>query len=91
MNIAFALSAYQWRGVWGEVQSSLGTGRGYCANLGHPEEKMRSGVKRILAGALLLIAGSYLMSLGADAADLLGDIFDMAFQFFDMPSFHRRR
>jgi RHS repeat-associated protein len=32
-------SAFQWRGVWGEVQSSLGTGRGYCANLGHPEDE----------------------------------------------------
>jgi RHS repeat-associated protein len=35
----YRLSAFQWRGVWGEVQSSLGTGRGYCANLGHPEDE----------------------------------------------------
>jgi RHS repeat-associated protein len=35
----YTLSAFQWRGVWGEVQSSLGTGRGYCANLGHPEDE----------------------------------------------------
>jgi RHS repeat-associated protein len=35
----YRLSGFQWRGVWGEVQSSLGTGRGYCANLGHPEDE----------------------------------------------------
>ena len=35
----YALSAFQWRGVWGEVQSSLGVDRGYCANLGHPEDE----------------------------------------------------
>jgi RHS repeat-associated protein len=35
----YTLSAFQWRGVWGEVQSSLGAGRGYCANLGHPEDE----------------------------------------------------
>jgi len=35
----YRLSAFQWRGVWGEGQGSLGTGRGYCANLGHPEDE----------------------------------------------------
>ena len=35
----YRLSGFQWRGVWGEVQGSLGTGRGYCANLGHPEDE----------------------------------------------------
>jgi RHS repeat-associated protein len=35
----YRLSAFQWRGVRGEVQGSLGTGRGYCANLGHPEDE----------------------------------------------------
>ncbi|GIV11409.1 MAG: hypothetical protein KatS3mg020_0900 [Fimbriimonadales bacterium] len=35
----YTLSAFQWRGVWGEVQGVLGTGRGYCANLGHPEDE----------------------------------------------------
>ena len=35
----YTLSSFQWRGVWGEVQGSLGTGRGYCANLGHPEDE----------------------------------------------------
>ena len=35
----YTLSAFQWRGVWGEGQSSLGAGRGYCANLGHPEDE----------------------------------------------------
>jgi len=35
----YRLSGFQWRGVWGEVQSSLGTGRRYCANLGHPEDE----------------------------------------------------
>ena len=35
----YTLSGFQWRGVWGEVQGSLGTGRGYCANLGHPEDE----------------------------------------------------
>jgi RHS repeat-associated protein len=34
------LSAYQWRGVWGERQTStLQTGKGYCANLGHQEDE----------------------------------------------------
>ncbi len=35
----YTLSGFQWRGVWGEVQSSLGAGRGYCANLGHSEDE----------------------------------------------------
>ncbi len=35
----YTLSGFQWRGVWGEVQSSLGAGRGYCANLGHLEDE----------------------------------------------------
>jgi RHS repeat-associated protein len=35
----YTLSAFQWRGVWGEGQGSLGAGRGYCANLGHPEDE----------------------------------------------------
>jgi RHS repeat-associated protein len=35
----YTLSAFQWRGVWGEVRGSLGVGRGYCANLGHPEDE----------------------------------------------------
>lgn len=35
----YTLSGFQSRGVWGEVQSSLGTGHGYCANLGHPEDE----------------------------------------------------
>jgi len=35
----YRLSGFQWRGVWGEVQGSLGTGRGYCVNLGHPEDE----------------------------------------------------
>jgi len=35
----YTLSAFQWRGVWSEVQGSLGVGRGYCANLGHPEDE----------------------------------------------------
>jgi RHS repeat-associated protein len=35
----YTLSGFQWRGVWGEVQGSLGAGRGYCANLGHPEDE----------------------------------------------------
>ncbi len=35
----YALSGFQWRGVWGEVQGVLGAGRGYCANLGHPEDE----------------------------------------------------
>jgi RHS repeat-associated protein len=35
----YTLSAFQWREVWGELQGSLGTGRGYCANLGHPEDE----------------------------------------------------
>ncbi len=39
MASTYALSSFQWRGVWGEVQSSLGAGRGYCANLGHSEDE----------------------------------------------------
>ncbi len=39
MSPDYRLSGFQWRGVWGEVQGSLGTGRGYCANLGHPEDE----------------------------------------------------
>ncbi len=40
MSSSYALSEnWQWRGVWGEVQGSLGMGRGYCANLGHPEDE----------------------------------------------------
>ncbi len=39
MASTYALSSFQWRGVWGEVQGSLGTGRGYCTNLGHPEDE----------------------------------------------------
>ncbi len=35
----YALLAWQFRGVWGEVQGTLGAGRGYCANLGHPEDE----------------------------------------------------
>lgn len=35
----YTLSGWQFRGVWGEVQGSLGTDRGYCANLGHPEDE----------------------------------------------------
>jgi RHS repeat-associated protein len=35
----YTLSGFQWCGVWGEVQNSLGVGRGYCANLGHPEDE----------------------------------------------------
>ncbi len=35
----YALSGWQFRGVWGEVQGTLGAGRGYCANLGHPEDE----------------------------------------------------
>ena len=35
----YALSGWQWRGVWGEVQGSLALNRGYCANLGHPEDE----------------------------------------------------
>jgi len=35
----YRLSTFQWRGVWGEGQGSLGTLRGYCANLGHPEDE----------------------------------------------------
>ncbi len=31
----YTLSAWQFRGVWGEVQGNLALGRGYCANLGH--------------------------------------------------------
>jgi RHS repeat-associated protein len=38
MNTSFALSAFQWRGVWGERTPST-PGRGYCANLGHPEDE----------------------------------------------------
>jgi RHS repeat-associated protein len=40
VDTRFGLSAYQWRGVWGERQTStLQTGRGYCANLGHQEDE----------------------------------------------------
>ncbi len=35
----YTLSDWQFRGVWGEVQGSLQLGRGYCANLGHPEDE----------------------------------------------------
>ncbi len=35
----YTLSAWQFRGVWDEVQGTLGAGRGYCANLGHPEDE----------------------------------------------------
>jgi len=36
----FNLSAYQWRGVWGERQTgTLQTGKGYCANLGQQEDE----------------------------------------------------
>ncbi len=35
----YTLSAWQFRGVWGEVQGNLALGRGYCANLGHPEDE----------------------------------------------------
>ncbi len=35
----YTLSDWQFRGVWGEVQGTLGAGRGYCANLGHPEDE----------------------------------------------------
>ncbi len=35
----YTLSGFRWRGVWGEVQGSLSAGRGYCANLGHPEDE----------------------------------------------------
>ena len=35
----YTLSGFQWRGVWGEVQGSLGVGRGSCANLRHPEDE----------------------------------------------------
>jgi RHS repeat-associated protein len=38
MNTSFALSGFQWRGVWGERTNSTPT-RGYCANLGHPEDE----------------------------------------------------
>jgi RHS repeat-associated protein len=38
MNTSFALSGFQWRGVWGERTTST-PGRGYCANLGHPEDE----------------------------------------------------
>jgi RHS repeat-associated protein len=38
MNTSFALSAYQWRGVWGERTTSTPS-RGYCANIGHPEDE----------------------------------------------------
>jgi len=40
MSENFALTLYQWRGVWGERQTgTLQTGKGYCANLGHPEDE----------------------------------------------------
>jgi len=35
----YTLSGWQFRGVWGELQGVLGVGRGYCANLGHPEDE----------------------------------------------------
>ncbi len=35
----YTLSGWQFRGVWGEVQGNLALGRGYCANLGHPEDE----------------------------------------------------
>ncbi len=35
----YTLSDWQFRGVWGEVRGSLQLGRGYCANLGHPEDE----------------------------------------------------
>jgi RHS repeat-associated protein len=38
MNTSFALSAFQWRGVWGE-RTNPTPGRGYCANIGHPEDE----------------------------------------------------
>jgi RHS repeat-associated protein len=40
MSENFALTLYQWRGVWGERQTpALQTGKGYCANLGHQEDE----------------------------------------------------
>ncbi|GBC92533.1 tRNA(Glu)-specific nuclease WapA [bacterium HR15] len=39
MSPDYTLSGFQWRGVWGELQGVLGVGRGYCANLGHPEDE----------------------------------------------------
>jgi len=40
IDTSFGLSAYQWRGVWGERQTpALQTGKGYCANLGHQEDE----------------------------------------------------
>jgi len=39
MSPNYTLSGFQWRGAWGEVQNSLGTGRGYCANIGHLEDE----------------------------------------------------
>jgi RHS repeat-associated protein len=40
IDTGFGLSAYQWRGVWGERQTgTLQTGKGYCANLGHQEDE----------------------------------------------------
>ncbi len=39
MAPSYALSDWQFRWVWGEVQSNLALGRGYCANLGHPEDE----------------------------------------------------
>ncbi|GBC93194.1 tRNA(Glu)-specific nuclease WapA [bacterium HR15] len=39
MSPDYPLSGWQFRGVWGELQGVLGVGRGYCANLGHPEDE----------------------------------------------------
>ncbi|GBC92164.1 tRNA(Glu)-specific nuclease WapA [bacterium HR15] len=39
MSPDYTLSGWQFRGVWGELQGVLGVGRGYCANLGHPEDE----------------------------------------------------
>ncbi len=39
MTPDYALSEWQFRGVWGEVQDNLALGRGYCASLGHPEDE----------------------------------------------------
>jgi RHS repeat-associated protein len=35
----YTLSGFQWRGVWGERESDLNLQKGYCANLGHPEDE----------------------------------------------------
>ncbi len=49
----YTLSGFQWRGVWGEVQGVLGAGRGYCANLGHPEDETGLVYMRALLFAFL--------------------------------------